>query len=239
MESKFKIFVFSFLFLIRLSFGQGAVGIDNSANQLINSINQMSNGGQQIVSSYIKNPPRNIRGSYYIFEDWTNQGLIQVTNDKTYRLANVNVNVKDDRFEAKFGKDSIFSFDAQAIDFFSINDRKFKKIHLGTIGRKKICEIIIEDETFSIIKVYRSEIKKNDPDPLMLKPDGDEFVLNFQYHLKKGEVLEKFKLNKKQVLGLFPKKAKLIDTYVKEHKLSYKKSEHLKKIYAKWKTLQL
>lgn len=231
--------MWAFMLLIATHFvlGQGAVGIDNGVNQMMASIDQMSTGKRQIVSAYVKNPPRKIFGSYYIFEDWNNMAVVQIKGDKPYKINKVNVNVRNDRFEAKFGQDSIFAFDTPSIDHFLIANRKFKKVYLSKFQENRICEIIVEDEEFMILKTYRSDIKKNDPDPLMLKPNGDEFVIDSNYYLKRGESLEKFKLNKKEILALFSKNKKLIETYVKEEKLSYKKSEHLKKIYSKWKTL--
>lgn len=237
MKTEIRIWAFALLATVQLSFGQGPVGVDNGVTQLVNSIDQMSTGKRQIVSAYVKNPPRKVFGSYHIFKDWNTKGIVHVKGDKAYRINDVNVNVREDRFEARAGKDSIFSFDAHSVDFFIINDRKFKEIYLNKFQEKRICEVVVEDDSFMILKIYRTDIKKNDPDPLMLKPDGDEFVINSGYYLKRGESLEKFKLNKKQILDLFPDRAKLIDSYVKEQKLSYKKSEHLKNIYHKWKTL--
>ncbi len=237
MKSKLTLFGIIFLALAQISNGQGAIGVDNGALQLSNSIDQMNTGKRQIVSAYIKNPPRKVLGSYYVFDDWKNKGIIQVSDDKGYKIGNININVKDGRFEAQAGKDSIFTFNTEFVDFFLINNKKYKDIYLDKFKQSKICEIILEDEAYTVLKVYHSDVKKNDPDPLMLKPDADEYVVSSHYYIKRGGDIEKFRLNRKQVIGLFADHKKLMESYVKEHKLSYNKAEHLKKMYNKWKTL--
>lgn len=223
--------------LIQFSFGQGGVGLDNNVNQLAKSIESMSIGKQQSIATFVRIPPRKILGSYHIFDTWENKGVIYVNKEKAYNINNINVNVKENRFESRTSKDSVFAFDTQVLDYVLINDRKFKRVYFDPFRDYKICELIVEEDDYKIFKVYRSDVKKNDPDPLMIKPNGDEFVVNSWYYIKRGEDIERFKLNKKYILELLSNHKKEIESFAKKNKLSWNKVEDFKQMYLKWKTL--
>ncbi|WP_299227589.1 hypothetical protein [uncultured Psychroserpens sp.] len=222
--------------IVQFSFAQN-VGLDNNSYQLINAIESMNTGKQQSIASFIKHQPRQVKGSYYVFDNWDNKGFIYGSEGSKFKISNINVNIKDNFFEARINQDSIFKFDAHSIDYFLINNRKFKNVYIEKYQQDKICEVVLEDENFTIYKVYKSELRVNNPDPLMLKPNTNEFIVSSRYFIKKGENLEKFKLNKKYILNLFPENKEALETYVKENKLSYARDENLKMIYFKSKTL--
>lgn len=235
MRSNFFIYGLTMLGLIQLSFGQQ--GIDNESGQLVRAIGAMSAGKQQSIGVFVRNTPIKILGSYHVFDTWKNNAVIHVSEDKVYKILNINVNVKDSRFESKVSKDSVYTFDAHAIDHVVINGRKFKNMYVERFRDHKICEVIVDDDTYMIFKVYRSDIKKNDPDPLMIKPNGDEFVVNSWYHIKRDEKIEKFKLNKKNILRLFVDNKNDMESFVKDNRLSWNNVEDFQQMYQKWKTL--
>ena len=237
MNAKSIIYGLAMFGLIQFSFGQGVASFNNSSSQLVNSIDLMSNGKQQSIATFVRKPPRKVFGSYHIFDKWENHGVIGVSGGKEYKIRNINVNVKDNRFESKASKDSIFAYDRQSIDYMLINNRKFKNLYLDHFESNKICEVIVEDDAYMVLKVYKSDVNISGPDPLMLKPDGDEYVIKSWYYIKRGEKVEKFKLNKKNILGLFSDKKKEVEGFVKKNKLSWNKPEHFKQMYLKSKTL--
>ncbi len=226
--------------LVQMSFAQQVTGVSNEGTQIMNSLELMGKGNNLQVGggTYIVNPPRKIFGSYYLFKDFSNNGIVYSNvAKKEYRIHNINVNLKLARFESEVAKDSVFAFGLKAIGYALIDDRKFKRMYVDLFKEERICEILVEDDNYTIYKAIVSDVRYNDPDPQMTKPNGDQYIIKYYYYIKRGENIEKFKLNKKSILGLFSDKKSEVENFVKENKLSWKKTQHFKQIYLKWKTL--
>lgn len=222
-------------FIIILSFftthvySQSGVGINNGYNTLVESAVQISNN-RQLASAYVINTPNERIGSYYLFKNWKNICIINTT-DGNYKIQNGNINIKDQRFESKFGKDSIFSFNLTNINFIIINNRKFVKVQENNYKKNKIYEVIYEDENKNLLKEYYIELKKGEIDPLMIKPTRDKYITRTQYFLSEDEKFNKIKLNKKNLNNAFEaSKKNSVKSYVKKHKLSYRKENDVRKI---------
>ena len=62
-------------------------------------------------SSFFYNPPNKvILGSYYLFDEWNNNGIIETISGDRFLVKKINLNMSRNAFEAKNENDSIFSF---------------------------------------------------------------------------------------------------------------------------------
>jgi len=201
-------------------------------NDILNNLNKVNRTGQ--TSGYFFNPPRDIEGSYYLFKNWENNAVIVFNNEKTFVLDNINLSVKDNRFETQINKDSVYAFDFYKINYVVINSRKFRAFSSPKDGLNRIFrifEVIAEKNTFTLLKGYELGVKVNDPDPLMPKPNKDEYFIKRSYFLAKEGNIEKFRLSKKNILDLIGKdNRRAFEKYVNENNLSYKKDEDIGKM---------
>jgi hypothetical protein len=182
------------------------------------------------------NKPKDIVGNIYVFEDWNNKCKIVVGED-VFKLSNINLNMKTDQFEALVGKDSMFAFNTSNIDLIYINDRKFKSFYVSNIKKNKNFELIYDGEEIKLLKGYEVGIKYNDPDPLMVKKNVDNYFTTETYFIKTGEEFNELKLKEKDMLKIFGDKADLISKFVKENKLSYKDDKDLNRIFIYYDSL--
>jgi len=177
------------------------------------------------------NPKKNeIKGSIYIFEKWTNQGSIYV-DKKRYRLGNVNFNTWTNTIESQVGKDSIYVFDLSNVNYATINKRTFKSFYFSKKNKNQIFELMYNGDDFQILIDYEIEIKRGEVDPLMVKRRISKYFTTKIYYFKHGININRIVLKKKNVLPLFKEKAEIINKYVKDNKLSYKKDKDLKMIF--------
>lgn len=182
------------------------------------------------------NKPKDIIGNIYVFENWNNSCNIKI-GDKVYKLKNINLNMKSDQFEAKVGKDSMFAFNTSNIDYIIIKNRKFKSFYVPEKEKNRNFELIYDSVDIKLLKEYEVGIKYNDPDPLMVKKNVDNYFTTITYYIRKGEEIKQIKLKKKDILNLFDRKASVVDKFVKENKLSYKKEKDLNKIFIYYNSL--
>lgn len=133
----------------------------------------------------------------------------------------MNVNVKENAFESKISKDSVFTFDKQNIEKIVISGRKFKLFDLNNTN--KIYEIIFKSKNFSIIKGFDFKFIEGSSNP-MINRKSDRYVVKSKYYLKTDNQIEKIKLRKKDLLKLFADKVnkEKFEIYMKSNKLSYK-----------------
>jgi hypothetical protein len=217
--------IFIYLLLLVLSYPLGAQTGDNikASSKYINYVVAKSGDATGV---YFRNPPSKLKGSYHLFEDWDHLGIIKTTQDKSFKIENINFNIKDNRYESKIGNDSIFVFDLENVDYLLIDYRKFRSYNLPKNDANVIMEVIVDHSAFALLKEYKIDIKIGEPHPLMLEPTTDEYIIKSSYYIKRGNGIEKFKLSKKNILGLVSKEnVKKMEQFVKENKLSYKKDK--------------
>ena len=90
-----------------------------------------------VPGKYFRNPQKKIKGTYHLFKNWNNHGIIKTTNNKVYKIENINFNIRNNRYESKIGNDSIFILDLENIDYVTINYRKLKSFYFSENGTYK------------------------------------------------------------------------------------------------------
>ena len=231
MKPQYYILVFAFF--QTLAFSQKAEPFVTN-NDIMNNLNKVNRSGQ--TSGYFFNPPRDIEGSYYLFKNWKNKAIIIFIDEKTFALENINFSVKDNRFESQITKDSVYAFDFSNINYVIINSRKFKAFYSPNDGINRMFEVIAEKIEFILLKGYEIGVKVNDPNPLMIKPIKDEYIIKDSYFLVRQGDMQPFKLNKENILSLIVEEnEKAFEKYVKENKLSYKKDKDIAKMLTEFK----
>lgn len=182
------------------------------------------------ASAYFVNPARPVKGSIYLFEKWENRGVLVTIDKQRFGMKNINIDLKNQAFQSKFAKDSIFNYNFNNIDRFIINNKVYKNFYYNEDNR--IYEIIHETPEYSILKGHKVNLVEGSANP-MLNRKTDKYVQKYSYYVKTENSIEKFKLGKKQVLRLIDvdkESADKIIKYVKDNKLSFKNDLQLKRI---------
>jgi len=204
-------------------------------DNFLQSLSNSTSGGYGNAGTFF-NKPKKIVGNIYVFENWNNKCKITI-GDEVFKLTNINLNMKTDRFEAQIGKDSMFVFNTSNVDYIFINNRKFKSFYVPQKNKNRNFEIIYDGNDLKVLKGFEVGIKYNEPDPLMVKKNVDNYFTTVTYYIKNGENINKIKLKKKSILALFNDKADLVSKYVKENKLSYKKEKDINKMFIYYDSL--
>ena len=202
--------------------------------QFLQSLSNTSGGITEAGIFY--NKPKKIVGNIYVFENWNNKCTIAI-GAEAFKLKNINLNMKTNRFEAQVGKDSMFAFNTSNIDYIYISNRKFKSFYMPQINKNRNFEIIYDGNDLKVLKGFEVGVKYNEPDPLMVKKNVDNYFTTHTYYIKKGEDVTEIKLKKKAILSLFNDKTDLVSKYVKENNLSYKSEKDLNKMFIYYDSL--
>lgn len=175
-----------------------------------------------------------IEGNIYVFENWTNRGILKIGKNE-FKLSNINFNMRTNKIESRVGKDSVYIFDLTNVDHIFINNRKFKNYYFS--NQNEILEVVYDGDDFKMLKDYKVDVKRGEVDPLMVKKKVAKFYTNTFYYIKKGNDFKKIKLKKKYILLLFDNKSNLVSDFVKENKLSYKSEKDVKKKISYYESL--
>jgi hypothetical protein len=232
-----RLLLFTFLFFsASLIFSQTTNSPDNTTAyiSIVESFSKALNTYGEAGTFF--NKPKKIVGNIYVFEDWNTKSNI-VMNDKVYKLKKINLNMLTDKFEAKVGIDSMFAFNSSNIDYIVINNRKFKNYYEAGSGGNRNFELIYDGDELKLLKGYEVGVRYNEPDPLMIKKNVDNYFTTKTYYIKRGEDIKQIKLKKKNILNVFGSKASVVDKFVKSNKLSYKKEKDLNKMFIYYDSL--
>ena len=232
---KLMIVLVSFLFTTGYGYAQ-AVDVNNNT---LGALATYGPDGANIgASSIVRNPPRPIDGTVYLFDSWNNNTLIvTTTQEKPIKLnSNINFNAKRNVFESKIDSETIFTFDFTNIDRIVINNRVFKNIYSPVDGGYKIFEVIAESKDFEIYKDYSIDIKEGSPNP-QLGRANDKYIMRDNYYVKKGKSFKKFKLKKSEILKVAGSKSSIVEQYAKDNNLNFKNEKDVQKIVSYYMTL--
>lgn len=167
-------------------------------------------------------------GSYFLFDDWKNKGII-LYGGKKLAISNINYNIKREQFMSQMESDSTFIFDFKGIDEIIVNERPFKRIYNNEIGQNKIYEVLYENKKLSLLKNHFVTVVESSPNP-MLNRNRNKIQKQSNYWVSKNGVVSSFKLNKSDILGLSGEDSKGLISFIKENKLSYKKEADVVKM---------
>jgi len=180
------------------------------------------------ASSTIFNPPKAITGSYHLFESFNNSGIFFTNNNKQLFIRNINYNIITGLFESEIDDQTVFTSNFDNVDKVAVNGREFVSILQPATGKTFVYEVIYQGEDFSLLKQHYLRIKTGSDNPMAARPD--KYVQKSDYILKKGKKMTKFKLKKSNVLSLYGNKAKELEAFAKENKLSFKNDADLKRM---------
>ncbi len=188
-------------------------------------------------SSLIRNPPKPIDGTVYLFDGWNNNAVLETSKNQKFRLRNINFNAKRNVFESQIvGTDSIFTFDFTNIEKISVKNRVFKNVYSPVDGGYRVFEVVAETADFEIYKDYTIDIREGNPNPLLARAN-DKYIMRDSYYVKKGKSFKKFKLKKSDILKVAGKKSEELEKYAKDNNLSFKNERDLRKIASYYATL--
>ncbi len=232
-----KLIIINFLFMSMLGvvFGQGEGAFVTTTLSDLTAFEVGANLGElnSISNSIIE---REIEGTVYLFDGWTNNAVIVTSKDQKFRLKNINFNAKENAFESKISQDSLFTFDFANIERIVLKKKTFKNVYSPSDGGYRIYEVIIENKDFEIYKDYAVDIREGNPNP-QLGRANDKYIMRDSYYVKKGKSFKKFKLKKSDILKVAGKKSDDIEKYAKDNNLSFKNERDLQKIANYYKTL--
>lgn len=174
------------------------------------------------------NQKKKVEGSEYLFDKWSNNGVVCMNNNENYLLRSINLNLRLNSFASRISKDSIFSFNMDSIKKIIIHKKIYKR-YLSK-GKGKICQVVFESHDFTLLKKTHVQFIKASPNPMINRPI-DKILKREVYFIYNGNNLEKIKLNKKKILKLInPKNVRAIKKYIKSNNFSYSIEKDVVKI---------
>lgn len=224
----------TFLSIITVSF----VSAQDSAvvnDNVINNAASLQRAASAVQSSYgsstyFVNPARPVKGSIYLFEQWENRGVLVTIDKQRFGMKNVNIDLKNQSFQSKFSKDSIFNYNFNNIDRFIINNKVYKNFYYNEDNR--IYEILHETPEYALLKGYKVDLVEGSANP-MLNRKTDKYVQKYSYYVKTENAIKQFKLGKKsllKLLGTDKATADKIVKYAKTNNLSFKNDQDVKNL---------
>lgn len=180
------------------------------------------------ASSTIFNPPKQISGSYHLWDNFNNKGIFFTNNDKQLFIRNINYNIVTGLFESEIDDQTVFTFNFDNVDKVSVNGREFVSILQPATGKTFVYEVIHQGEDFSLLKQHYLRVKTGSDNPMAPRPD--KYVRKSDYILKKGKKMTKFKLKKSNILSLYGRRSSELEAFAKENKLSFKDDADLKRM---------
>lgn len=186
-----------------------------------------------------KKTKKAIKGTPYLFNDWKNNSQVYI-KDKAYKIPLFNYNVRSERFEAKFSKDSILIINPRNVTKVIINNKTFKRYLDPEYQRNSYFEEMSTIDDVSLIKKYIVSVKEGDLNPMTQQQiSPDEYVKREVFYIKdENNNLKKIRLKKSVVLSLIkPEKRNAIKEYSKKNRLKLNRSNDVIKLLSYYKTI--
>lgn len=180
-----------------------------------------------------QNNTKQIKGSPYLFDNWSQKGDIFIGN-QVYTLSALNYNIQVERFEVKISEDSVFVLNHGSFDKVKVKGKSFSRHLDPDFHRNTYFEDIIHFNDKYLLKKHELTIKESQINPLtMQKLQNDQYIKKEQYYILKdnSDKLDKIRLKKSTILSLVEENNKAkVKEFVKEHMLNYKKNDDVIKI---------
>jgi hypothetical protein len=218
----------SIFILVILFFGYANAQDDTEhTNTRINTVGDLRVMGSGL---WVRSAPSaTVKGSPYLFENWTNISTIYSGEGKMFTVRNLNYDTKIDRFVTKVSVDSVYVFNTRSLKQAKVNNQFFKLYNKNNVY--SYFELIAFGKGKEILKQSKKKIKKGAKDPFTNSYKQDRYVLNVKYFVNSEEGMQELQLKKKSFLALFGKHASQIKKFMKKQKLSFKKDLDIAEIF--------
>ena len=114
------------LFLaILIFFNFAVIGQDLPSREIISPSNFLT---------YLKGD-NNIKGSTFLYDDWSSKIIVFGTDNSTYRFSNANYNLKERKFFVKLKNDSIYEINIKNLKYVVLNNKKFEFLNDDYVER--------------------------------------------------------------------------------------------------------
>lgn len=226
-------FIITFILLtfVSYSFAQdnGVIGA---------GLNNLTSDSAYTSGSWVTNyQDTSIKGSVYLFEDWSTKGIITTQSDRNLVIEGLNYDTLNDNFVVKVSTDSVFIFNNTDIKEININNHKFKAYSTSNTSTKSYFEIIAVGHDVEFLKQYEKKIKKGKLDPLTQLLEQDKYVETYTYFFKSGNELKEIKLNKKSFSKLFGEHKDKIKAFIESEHLAIKEEKNIQVVVNYYNTL--
>lgn len=168
--------------------------------------------------TFINSGPRP-KGSVYLFDNWSNVGVIESVDGNKSISRNINFNIDAQQFEAKFNQDSVYQYDLENVRSVTLNNKKF--IKLPQDGETKLYEQLVDINGLEILKLYGIKVYEGSYNPMVSRP-ADVYKKRKTYYLRNGDGLKEIKLNKKHLSRVLAIDEDRLNEHMKQNDLSWK-----------------
>lgn len=168
-----------------------------NASNLSNAMLAGANASTLGSSAMFVNPPKNVKGSVHLFEDWDNLAVIYSLDDDSFSLKNINLNLDRNAFESKVSDQEVFIFNFNNINKIVVNNRTFKSYYHRNINR--VFEVLYSKDGSELLKGYQVSLIEGSSNPMVNRPDS-RYVTKESYYVKENDEIKSFKFKKKNVL---------------------------------------
>lgn len=239
-----KFILFYVLACSAFAFGQiDAVPTNNDAkanvtlgarNSMVGDMSYINGAGAWLPGRPIDNT---IEGTPHLFSSWDGLFEIFVTENKGFRVLNLNYNISTKRLESKIDNDSVFQFDTAKISFINRKSEKYKFYDIK--GSKELYKVIYSSDKVIFLKGYAIEITKG-----RINPMTQEVISKSKYLTKERFVANinnagfvEVDMKKKPILKLMGDKSGQVEKFASDSKLSFNSEADLFKVFQYYDSL--
>lgn len=227
--------------LIYLFFGVCFVSYSQSTGTLVGSttdidtyLNPMQSDGLYIP---LKKSSKSIDHSQYLFTEWNENCQIFYSENKVFPIKNLNYNIDSKKLESLIGKDSIFQYNVNRIDFIKRNDKKYKFYNYN--DSNQLYQELYVSKNVIFLKGYKLILKEAFINPMTnaVISEAKSVVIEKYFCKISDNDFTPLDLKKKAILKLMGDKSTQIEKFVSDSKLTYSLENDLIKIFKYYDTL--
>lgn len=226
--------VYLFLGVFIAGHSQNSGGVIGVTNDLSLYLNPMQSDGLYVPLKKAGNP---IDQSQYLFSQWDENSQIFFSENKVFSIKNLNYNIDSKKLESIIGKDSIFQYNINRIDYVKRSDKKYKFYNFN--DSNQLYQELYVSKNVLFLKGYKLIIKEAFINPMTNTVISEQkSVIIEKYFCKVSDQdFMPLDLKKKSVLKLMGDKSSQIEKFVSNSKLSYSSENDLIKIFNYYDTL--
>jgi hypothetical protein len=197
-------------------------------------LNPMQSDGLYVP---LKKGGKPIDQSQYLFLDWNESSQIFFSENKVFTIKNLNYNIDSKKLESIIGKDSIFQFNENRIDFIKRYDKKFKFYNFN--DSNQLFQELYVSKNIIFLKGFKLILKEAFINPMTnaVISEAKKVIIEKYFCKISDNDFMPLDLKKKAVLKLMGDKSSQIEKFVSDSKLSYSSENDLIKIFNYYDTL--